>query len=137
MPASNAVFTRHASVYWGSGATTPALIDRTRDVSIDLGSDKAESTAHGDTNISEIPVFVKPNISITGLYSSAIGQSDAIIKDALSTVSGKFSIYIGSSNVYFYGSASVEVQNVGAPYKDFAPFNWGTVVAGNLGFYAK
>lgn len=138
MPASNAIFTRHASVYWGSGAATPALIDRTRDVSIDLGADKADATAHGDTNISQTATFVKPNISVSGLYSAAIGQSDGIIKDALSLVSGKFSIYIGSSNVYFYGSASsVEVQNVGAPYTDYAPMNWGPIVTGNLGFYAK
>lgn len=135
MAAAAAIFTRHASVYWGTG--TPALIDRTRDVSIDMGADRADSTAHGDTNVSEIPTFVKPNISVTGLYASTIGQSDEIVRNALSQASGKFSIYIGSSNVYFYGTAYAEVQNVGAPYTDFAPFNWRPVVSGALGFYAK
>lgn len=128
--------TRNASVYWGTGAT-PALINETRDVRIELGNDFADDTVHGDMNRSFAPTFANPNISITGLYDTVIGKSDQIVKDALAAALGKFSIYIGSSNVYIYGQGYASVDQLGAPYDDFAPFNWSIRPAGALGFYAK
>lgn len=128
--------TRNTSIYWGSGAT-PALINETRNVRIDLGSDFADDTVHGDVNRSFAPTFANATFSVTGLYDTVIGKSDQIIKDALNQASGKFSIYLGDSNRYFYGSGYVSVDEVGAPYDDFAPFNWSIRPIGSIGFYAK
>jgi hypothetical protein len=127
--------TRDASVYWGSG--TPFLVSETRTVSIDLGSDFAEDTVHGDRVRTFAPTFQNANVSVTGLYDTTLGKSDEIIKNARDAVSGKFSIYIGDSNRYFYGSAFVSVDEVGAPFDDFAPFNWSLKLTNTMGFYAK
>lgn len=127
--------TRHASVYWSAGR-----VQETRNVSIDLGSDFVDDTVHGDTTRTFAPLFSNFNASITGLYNNGVaaaGNSAQLITDALGAVSAAFSIYIGNSNTYFYGNGYVSVDEVGAPYDEFAPFNWSLRALGAVGHYAK
>jgi len=126
---------RDASIYWGTG--TPVLIPETRNFAIDLGTDWIDDTVHGDTVRTFAPSFSSFGCSVTGLWDSVIGKSDAIVKDAIAKTSGKFSLYWGDSNRYFYGSGYVGVDEVGAPYDDFAVFNWSLRSIGTVGFYAK
>lgn len=124
---------RDASVYWGTG--TPALIPETRNVTVDLGSEFADDTVHGDTVRTFAPTYASANISVTGLYDTASGKSNQIIADALAKASGKFSIYIGNSLRYFYGSGYVSVDEVGQPHDDFSSFNWTIRPSAQVGFY--
>jgi hypothetical protein len=127
--------TRHASVYWSSGRVL-----ETRNVSIDMSSDFVEDTVHGDVNKTFAPTFSNFNASISGLYNTgakAAGNSAAIIDDARLSTSTTFSIYIGDSNTYFYGSGYASVENVGMPYDEFAPFDWSIRSIGAVGHYAK
>ena len=126
---------RNASVYWSSGR-----VAETRNVSIDLGSDFVDDTVHGDTNRTFAPLFSNFNASITGLYNTgpaAAGNSAQLIADALTATSTTWSIYIGNSNTYFYGSGYVSVDNIGAPYDEFAPFDWSIRPLAGVGHYAK
>ncbi len=127
--------TRNASVYWSSGR-----VAETRNVSIDLGSDFVDDTVHGDTNRTFAPLFSNFNASITGLYNTGVaaaGNSAQLVADALTATSTTWSIYIGNSNTYFYGSGYVSVDNVGAPYDEFAPFDWSIRPLAGVGHYAK
>lgn len=129
------ILTRNASVYWSAG-----LVSKTRNVAINLGSDFKEDTVHGSQNKSFAPTFPTFDCKITGLYNTgaaAAGNSAQLIANALSQASATFSVYIGDSNTYFYGSAYISVDNVGAPYDDFAPFDWSLKALGNITHYAK
>src|SRR5262245_43136760 len=113
---------RNASVYWALG-----LIAETRNVSIDMGAEFIEDTVHGDTFRSKTPLFANFNCSITGLYNTGVAaatNSARVIAHAVAQTSSTFSIYIGGISQYFTGSGYVSVDNVGAPYDDFAPFDW-------------
>lgn len=127
--------TRDASIYWGTG--TPQLISETRNFSIDTGADFVDDTVHGDVNRSFAPLFGNFNAKITGLWDITVGKSDELYRNAANHVSGKFSLYVGDSNRYFYGSAYISVDEVGAPYDDFAPFNWSLKPTATVGLYAK
>ena len=120
--AAQTIQTRHASVYWSA-----ARVKKTRNVSIDMGSDFVEDTAHGDTNRGYAPLFSNFNASVTGLYyaeADAAATSGQIVSCALNAVSATWSIYIGGTHTYFTGSGYVSVDNVGAPYDEFAPFDF-------------
>lgn len=129
------IATRDASIYWGTG--TPFHVLETRNISIDLGEDFIDDTVHGDVNRSFVATFSNFGLSVTGLYDTVLGKSDVMINNALARASGKFSAYIGDSNRYFYGSAYISIDEVGAPYDDFAPFNWSLRATGVVGLYAK
>lgn len=127
--------TRNASAYWNG-----ARVDKTRNFAINLGSDWAEDTVHGATNKSFAPVFANFDCKVTGLYNTgakAAGNSAQLISDALLQASGYWSVYIGDSNTYFYGNGFVSVDNVGAPYTDFAPFDFSIKPLGAANHYAK
>lgn len=129
------ILTRNASIYWSGGR-----VDKTRDVAIDMSADFKEDTVHGSTNKTSSPTFSNFNAKVTGLYNTgpaafAPVTSAQIIKNALSVNSGYWSIYLGQSLTYFYGSGYVSVDNVGAPYDDFAPFDWTITPIGNVGHY--
>jgi hypothetical protein len=126
---------RDASVYWGSG--TPFHVLETRNVSIDEGAEFVEDTVHGDVNRSYSPTFTNFNASVTGLLDTVLGKSDEIRKNAANKTSGKFSIYGGDSNRYWYGSGYVSVDDASLPYDDYAGFNWSVRPIGTVGFYAK
>lgn len=129
------VQTRNASIYWSSGR-----VAETRNCSIDLGTDFVEDTVHGDTNRTFAPTFSNFNASITGLYNTGVaaaGNSAQIIADALAATSATWSIYIGNSNTYFYGSGYVSVDSVTDPYDEFSEFNWSIRSIGAVGHYAK
>jgi len=126
--------TRNASAYWSTG-----LVSKTRNFAIDMGSEFKEDTVHGLTNKSFAPTYANFNAKVTGLYNTgakALGNSAQLISDALNAVSATWSIYIGGSAQYFYGSGYISVDNVGAPYDDFAPFDWSLRAIGNVGHYA-
>jgi hypothetical protein len=126
---------RNASVYWSSGRVV-----ETRNVTIDLGTDFVDDTVHGDTVRSFAPTFANFNASVTGLYNTgaaAAGVTSQIIADAIAATSATWSIYIGASNQYFYGSGYVSVDSVTAPYDEFAEFNWSIRASGTVGHYAK
>lgn len=132
--AAGTIQTRHASVYWST-----ARVDKTRNVSIDMGSEFAEDTAHGDTNRSFAPLFSNFNASVTGLYKTGVvaaGAHSHIISCALNATSATFSIYIGGTHTYFTGSGYVSVDDVGAPYDDFAPFGFSIRPIGAVTHYA-
>lgn len=126
---------RDASIYWSTN-----LIRETRNVAIDLGIDFIEDTVHGDTVRSYAPTFSNFGATVTGLYNDVAAGGGAagskqIISDAMNQVSATWSIYIGYSLRYFYGSGFVGVDEVGSPYDDFAPFNWTIRSIGTVGFY--
>lgn len=132
--AASTVQTRHASVYW-SGGLTP----KTRNVSIDMGADFVEDTAHGDVNRSFAATFSNFNASVSGLYKTGVaaaGNAANIINCALNAISATFSIYIGGTHTYFTGSGYVSVDNVGAPYDEFAPFDFTIRPIGAVSHYA-
>jgi len=125
------------SVYWGSAAIAPTRVAETRNVAIDLGADYVEDTVHGDVNKSFAPTFSNFAATITGLYDTLSGgHAKRIIADALAKQSGTFSIYLGNISQYFRGSGYVTVDDVSAPYDDFAGFNWSIRPLGTVSHYA-
>lgn len=127
---------RSTSVYWASAAAwdSSKLLSATRDVSLDMGSETADDTVHGDTFKTFAPTYSTGTVKITGLYNTGAAESPRIIHDAINKVSGTFMIYIGNSVNYVSGSGYVSVDNVGAPYTDFNPFNWSILPSAALGF---
>jgi hypothetical protein len=126
--------TRHASIYWSANR-----VPETRNVSINLSADYVEDTVHGDVNRTYAPLFLNFEASVTGLYNtgaSGTGNSAKLIADAQGPTSATFSIYIGATAQYFYGSGYVSIDEVAAPYDEFAPFNWSIRPIGTVGHYA-
>lgn len=89
---------------------------------------------HGDTIRSYAPTFSNFAATITGLYSDV--TSKAIIDDALAATSRTFSLYFGANNKYFRGSGYCGVDELSAPYDDFAAFNWSIRSLGTVTWYA-
>lgn len=127
--------TRNASVYWSA-----TRVPETRNAAIDLGTDFVEDTVHGDQVRTFAPTFSNFNASITGLYSTGLvgtaGSSAHIISCALNATSAAWSIYIGTTANYFGGTGYVSVDNVGAPYDEFSPFDWSIRSIGTVSHYA-
>ncbi len=123
---------RDAIVYWGSGVS-PGRIAETKNISIDLGSDFAEDTVHGDIFRSEAPTFNRFAVTVTGLYDDAAFE---VIDDAISKVEGYFYIYPKSdvSTQYFYGRGFVSVDEASYPFDDFSNMNWGIRPSGTVTF---
>lgn len=132
--ASGTIQTRNASVYWAL-----SRVSETRNVSIDMASDFAEDTVHGDTVRSFAPLFTNFNCSVTGLYNmgpAATGGTAAqLVSHALNAVSSTWSVFLNAST-YFYGSGYVSIDNVGAPYDEFAPFDFSIRSIGTVSQYA-
>jgi hypothetical protein len=109
-------------------------------VSIDLGQDFVDDTVHGDTVRTFAPTFSNFNASVNGLYSTGVvgtaGSTAHIISCALNATSAAWSIYIGGTQNYFGGNGYVSVDNVGAPYDEFAPFDWSIRSIGAVSHYA-
>lgn len=129
---------RNSSIYWGSAAVAPRRIGSTRNVSIDLGTDFIDDTVHGSQVRTFAPTFPTFGATISGLYDAATAASTGskqIIDDAIAAVSGTWSLYLGNISRYFTGSGYVGVNEVGAPYDDFAPFNWTIKSLGTVSFY--
>jgi len=99
-----------------------------------MGSETGDDTVHGDTFRSAAPTFAKAGIKVSGLYATGATQSARLIHDAISKVSGTFIIYIGGTAQYVSGSGYISVDNVGAPYDDFAPFDFSILPSATLGF---
>ena len=130
---------RDTSVYWASGSIALVsgslqLIRETRSVALDMGADTVDDTVHGDTFRSFAPTFSKSGIKVSGLYSTGAAQSARIIADAIAKVSGTFLIYLGGTAQYVSGSGYVSVDNIGAPYDDFAPFDWSVIPSATVGY---
>jgi len=119
---------RDACIYWGS-TVSPSRIAETRNISIDLGSDWADDTVHGDVNRSEAPTYSKFACTITGLYDDA---AYVVMDDAIAKVQGYFYVYPKSSvnTQYFYGRGYVSVDEASYPYDDFSNMNWSVRPAG-------
>ncbi len=123
---------RNASAYWNA-----IRVQETRNITVDLGTDFIDDTVHGDTNRSFSPTFSNFAASITGLYSDhTTDGSKAIIDDALAATSRTFSLYFGANNKYFRGSGYVSVDEITAPYDDFAGFNWSIRSLGAVTWYS-
>lgn len=124
------VQTRDAAVYWGSASTPPAVAE-TRNISIDLGTDFADDTVHGDIFRSESPTFNRFAVTVTGLYDDA---AFTVMDDAISKVQGYFYIYPDSTDntIYFYGRGYVAVDENALPYDDFATLNWSVRPSGTV-----
>ncbi len=132
--ADGTIQTRNASIYWNG-----ARVDKTRNFAINLGSDWVEDTVHGSTTKSFAPTFSNFDCKVTGLYKTgakAAGNTAQLIYDALNQVSGYWSIYIGNASQYFYGNGYVSIDNIGAPYTDFAPADWTLKPIGSAAHYA-
>jgi hypothetical protein len=123
-------------VYWASAALfdSTKLLAETRTIALDMGSDTADDTVHGDTFRSFAPTFAKAGIKVSGLYATGATQSPRLIKDAISKVSGTFLIYIGGTANFCSGSGYISVDNVGAPFDDFAPFDFSILPSATVGF---
>ncbi len=119
-----------ASVYWNAVA-----VPETKNAAIDLGSDFADDTVHGDANRSFAPTFANFGASITGLYDTGVAGSGVIVADALAKTSRSFSIYLGNSQNYFLGNAYASVEEVSAPFDDFGAFNWSLKPTGAISHY--
>lgn len=113
---------RDAAIYWGS-TVSPGRIAETRNISIDMGSDFIDGTAHTDVNRVFAPTFTKFNATMTGLYDDAVLT---VFDDALAQRNGYFYIYPKSSvnTQYFYGRGYVSVDTNEYPYDDYAKLNW-------------
>ena len=123
---------RDAAIYWGI-TVSPGRITETQNISIDLSSDFAQDTVHGDVNISEAPTFNRFNVSITGLYDDAAFD---VIDDAISKTEGYFYLY-PKSNVsaqYWYGRAFVSVDEASFPFDDYSKMNWAVRPSGVVTF---
>ena len=126
------VLSRDACIYWGTGAS-PGRISETRNISIDLGSDFAEDTVHGDIFRSEAPTFSRFGVSVTGLYDDSVFT---VIDAAIAKSEGYFYIY-SKSNVntqYFYGRGYVSVDENAYPHDDFSGLNWSLRPSGTVTF---
>lgn len=124
---------RDASIYWGS-----TLIKETRNITIDMGSDFIDDTVHGDQNRSFQPSFANFALSATGLMETgavAANTNASIIAAALAKSSGTFSVYLGASQRYVYGTGYVSVDELGQPYEDFNTFNFSLRASGTVGSY--
>lgn len=123
---------RDAAVYWGSGVS-PGRIAETKNISIDMGTDFADDTVHGDVNRSEAPTFSRFTITITGLYDDA---AFIVIDDAISKVEGYFYLYPHSnvSTQYHYGRGFVSVDENSFPFDDFSSLNWSVRPSGVVTF---
>lgn len=133
--ANNSIQTRNASFYWSGNR-----VIGTRNFSINLGTDFVEDTAHGSQVRTFAPTFSNFAATITGLYNTGVaaaGNAAQLIQDALNATSAIWSIYIGNSNQYFYGSGYISVDEVSAPYDDFSAFNTALRSIGAVGHYAK
>ncbi len=108
-----------ASVYWNA-----VRVPETRTATIDLGTDFADDTVHGDQNRTFAPTFANFGVSVSGLWNTGVAGSGLIVADALAKTSRSFSVYLGNSQNYFLGNAYVSVDEVGAPFDDFDTFNW-------------
>jgi len=124
--------TRNASIYFDT-----SHIKETRNFTVDTGADFVDDTVHGDVNRTFAPLFQNFSASISGLWDITVGGSDALYRKAAAATTGNFSLYIGDSNRYFYGTAYASVDNVGAPYDDFSPLDWSLKPTGTVGLYAK
>lgn len=127
---------RDTSVYWASAALfdSTKIISETRTVSLDMGSETADDTVHGDTFRSFAPTFSTAGIKISGLYSTGAAQSPRLIHDAINKVSGTFIIYLGNSANFISGSGYISVDNIAGPYDDFAPFDFSILPSATVAF---
>ncbi len=119
-----------ASVYWNAVA-----VPETRNASVDLSTDFVDDTVHGDVNRSFAPTFANFGATVSGLYDTGVAGSGVIVTDALAKTSRSFSIYLGNSQNYFHGNAYASVEEVSAPYDDFASFNWSLKATGAVSHY--
>ncbi len=119
-----------ASVYWDATA-----VPETRNATVDLGTDFVDDTVHGDVNRTFAPTFANFGATISGLYDTGVAGSGVIVADALAKASKSFSIYLGNSQNYFLGNAYASVEEVAAPYDDFASFNWSLKATGAVSHY--
>src|SRR5512144_1810839 len=96
----------NAQIYLG--VTNASPIDETFDLSIDYTTDKAEDTAHGDTNRTYIPTLSDVEMTIGKHVDFATGggqlQSWVIARTTL-----KFYLYPdrNTQTVYWYGSVKL------------------------------
>ena len=113
---------RDAVIYWGL-TESPGRISETQNISIDLSSDFAQDTVHGDSFISEAPTFNRFNVSITGLYDDVAFD---VIDDAISKTEGYFYLYPKSSvnTQYWYARGFVSVDEASFPFDDYSKMNW-------------
>lgn len=123
---------RDGCIYWGS-TVSPSRIAETREIAVDMGSDFADDTVHGDVNRTEAPTFSKFGVTVTGLYDDA---AFVILDDAISRVNGYFYVYPKSSvnTQYFYGRGYVSVDSNTFPYDDFSKLNWSVRPSGVITF---
>lgn len=123
---------RDAVIYWGS-TVSPSRIAETREIAIDLGSDFADDTVHGDINRSEAPTYNRFAATITGLWDDA---AYLIVDGAIAKSNGYFYIYPASnvSSKYFYGRGYVSVDQGAYPYDDFSRLNWSVRPSGTVTF---
>ena len=98
-----------------------------------MGADTADDTVHGDTIRTFAPTFGKANIKVSGLYATGATQSPRVIKDAIAKVSGTFLIYMGNISNYISGSGYIQVDSWGAPFDDFAPFDFSIIPSATVG----
>ena len=124
---------RDASIYWGT-----TLIKESRNITLDMGSDFIDDTVHGDVNRSFQPSFANFAMSATGLLQTgavATNTTASIMAAAVAKSSGTFSVYLGASQRYVYGTGYVSVEEIGQPYEDFDTFNWSLRATGTVGSY--
>lgn len=127
---------RDSSVYWASAALfdSSKLVAETRTIALDMGSETADDTVHGDTFRSFAPTFAKANIKVSGLYATGATQSPRLIHDAIAKTSGTFLIYIGGTANFVSGSGYISIDNVAAPFDDFSPFEFSVLPSATVGF---
>ncbi len=129
---------KHSSVYWGSAAVAPRRIDKTRNISIDMGTDFVDDTVHGSQVRTFQPTFPSFGATVTGLYDTATAAttgSKQIIDDALAGQSGTWSLYMGNISRYITGSGYVSVNEYGAPFDDMSTFNFAIKSLGTVSNY--
>lgn len=87
------------------GVTNASPIDETFDLGIDYTTDKAEDTAHGDTNRTYIPTLSDVEITVGKHLDMAAGGGQ-LMQWAIARTVLKFYLYPdrNTPTVYFYGS---------------------------------
>lgn len=95
--------TTNAQLYLG--VTNASPVPETFDLSIDYTTDKAEDTAHGDTNRTYIPTLSDVEITVGKHVDMATGGGE-LFAWAIARTALKFYLYPdrNTPTVYFYGS---------------------------------
>lgn len=122
-----------AMMYWNG-----VLIQSSRGIDWDLGSEQIDTTVHGALSRSQITTFLTGEVSASGLFTTgtSAGDTDKIIADALAKTVRTWHIYPDRAVAtrYFYGTAQVGISG-GLPFDGAATVDLELLQQGDIKYY--